>query len=107
VCTNGLLLHCSVDKKSVLIGSVFIVSGRKVCDILMKGAFNSTQYTVYSTQTVLLSCSFSLNKCVTKYRCVALLWPHIRRVWRDNAVFSAIGKGKVRPKTGHDGPEGK
>ena len=33
----GWPLHSYIDKASVLIGAVFIVSGREVCGILMSG----------------------------------------------------------------------
>jgi len=47
-------LHSYIDMASVLIGTVFIVSGREVCGILMSGAT-----AVCNTQTELHSVAFS------------------------------------------------
>ena len=55
----GWPLHSYIDKASVLIGTVFIVSRREVCGILMSDAT-----AVRNTQTELHSAAFSETNTV-------------------------------------------
>jgi hypothetical protein len=58
---SGLPLHWPIDKVSVLIGAIFIVSGMEVCGILMKGAFSTMQHRNPGTHWLI-----QLNKWITK-----------------------------------------